>query len=90
MIAAAIAQQVSPALASQPRDVGEGFAQMWATLDRWGNDFLALVPNLVVSVVVALLFLLIAWAVRAVLHKTVSRGGGTTSRTCWRVSPIGR
>jgi small-conductance mechanosensitive channel len=75
MIAAAIAQQVSPALASQPRDVGEGFAQMWATLDRWMNNFLALVPNLVVSVVVAMLFLLLAWVARAILHRTVSRGG---------------
>ncbi|MGN6570182.1 MAG: hypothetical protein ACTHLO_02075, partial [Pseudolabrys sp.] len=75
MIAAAVAQQVSPGLASQPRDVGEGFAQMWATLDRWGNDFAALIPNLVVSAVVALLFLLLAWIAAATLRHTVRRGG---------------
>jgi len=74
MIAAAIAQ-VSPSLPPQPRNVGEGFALMWRTFDGWGNDFVALVPNLVVSAVVALLFLLIASAVAAILRNTVRRGG---------------
>ena len=71
MIAAALAQ-ASP---SQPHDVGEGFARMWDTFDRWTGDFVALIPNLIVSAVVALLFLLIAWAAAAILHHTVRRGG---------------
>jgi small-conductance mechanosensitive channel len=74
MIATAVAQ-VSPNLRPQPRDVGEGFALMWQPLDRWSHDFVALIPNLVVSTVIALLFFLLASAAAAVLRRLVRRGG---------------
>lgn len=71
----AVLAQVSPSLPPQPHDVGEGFARMWQTFDGWTNDFIALIPNLIVSAVVALLFLLLAWAAAAMLRHTVGRGG---------------
>jgi small-conductance mechanosensitive channel len=74
MIAAALAQ-VSPSLPAQPHDVGEGFARMWQSLDNWGSDFVALIPNLIVSAVVTLLFLVLAWIAAALLRHTVGRRG---------------
>lgn len=74
MIAAAVAQ-VSAALPPQPRDVGEGFALMWRTFDAWTHDFVALIPNLIVSAAVAVLFLLLAGVAAALLRRMVSRGG---------------
>lgn len=94
MITAALAQ-VSPSLPSQPHDVGEGFARMWQTLDRWVDDFIALVPNLIVSAVVALLFLLLAWIAAKLLRHTVRRGGRhdlahmLASLTYWSVVFLG-
>jgi len=100
MMATAAAQvspilPVQPVQPVQPRDVLDGFELVWQTLDRWANDFVALIPNLVVSAVVVVLFLLLAWAAAAILRHAVRRGGRhdlahmLASLAYWSVTFIG-
>lgn len=60
---------------SQPQNVGEGFALVRDKLDGWYQDFILLLPNLIVSLVVSILTLLLAWGIAAGLRRAVMRSG---------------
>jgi small-conductance mechanosensitive channel len=55
--------------------VTDGFAQIWAKLDDWANGAIALIPNIIVSAVVAVLFVLLAWAASTLVHQILRRRG---------------
>lgn len=59
----------------QPNNVSEAFAAVWQKVDGWGNDFILLIPNLMVSLVVALLFVAIGWGLAIALRHTFMRAG---------------
>ena len=72
----AAALQTPPIAGVDPhRSVRDGFAQVWATFDTWGADFIALIPNIVVSAIVAVFFLLAAWIAARAVGATVRRRG---------------
>jgi small conductance mechanosensitive channel len=80
---------------SETAAVRDGFAQIWAKLDVWLNDFIGLIPNIIVSVIVAALFFVLSWAasvlVRHVLHRRGRRDLGhmLASFTYWLVLFLG-
>ncbi len=75
---------------SETAAVRDGFAQIWAKLDVIG-----LIPNIVVSLIVACLFFILSWAasvfVRHVLHQRGRRDLGhmLASFTYWVVLCVG-
>jgi small conductance mechanosensitive channel len=73
----AAAQQI-PAMSTPPAaalQVRSGFALIGHQFDVWFNDFIFIIPNLVVAFVVALLFVALAWAVATLLHHSITRSG---------------
>jgi small-conductance mechanosensitive channel len=73
--AAAQPAPTDPAGLLPPHHVSEGLGLVWQKLDGWANDFVLLIPNLVVAFVVAALFILFAWGLAAALRHTLMRGG---------------
>lgn len=73
--AAAQTAPVTGPPAVPPQNVREGFALIWGKLDGWYDDFILILPNLVVAFAVAILFLLMAWIFAAALRQTVMRSG---------------
>jgi small conductance mechanosensitive channel len=59
----------------QPQNVGEAFGQIWRKINGWTNDFVLLIPNLIVSLVVALLFVALGCALAAVVRHGLRRAG---------------
>ena len=48
---------------------------IWQQFDTWWRDFVLLIPNLIVALVAAVLFLLIAWGAALTLRYFVARNG---------------
>ena len=74
MIAAA-AQPASATALPPAHNVREGFDLIWDKLDDWGNGFILFIPNIVLAVVVALIFLALAWILGVLLRHAVTRAG---------------
>ncbi len=53
----------------------QGFSQIWDKIDVWIGDFIALIPNMIVSAVAAVLFFLLAWLVSSLVGHAVRRRG---------------
>jgi len=62
-------------LPEKPHNVGEAFGAIWQKVDGWSHDFVLLIPNLIVAVAVALLFLGLAWGFAAVVRHAINRAG---------------
>ena len=69
------AAQAAANAAAQPRDVREGFSLVWQKVDAWIEAGISLIPNLVVGLVVALLFVAAGWLIGLALRHTVQRAG---------------
>lgn len=71
------AAQPSPATDTPPapHNVREGFELIWQKLDGWGQNFVLLIPNLIVGLLVALIFIALAFGVAALLRHAVNRAG---------------
>jgi small-conductance mechanosensitive channel len=67
--------QAATAAASQPRDVREGFSLVWQKVDSWIDAFISLIPNLVVGLAVALIFVAAGWMMGLALKHAVRRAG---------------
>ncbi len=59
--------------AQAPRHVGDAFELVLQKLETWLHDFVLLLPNLVVGLIVALIFVGIAHATGFVLHRSFAR-----------------
>jgi small-conductance mechanosensitive channel len=75
-----IAAAAQPAIATAPtlppaHNVREGFDLIWGKLDGWGNEFILFIPNLILGVIVALIFVALAWALGVLLRQAVTRAG---------------
>jgi hypothetical protein len=46
----------------------QGFEQIWDKIDVWISDFIALIPNIVVSAFAAAFFFLLAWSTSALVR----------------------
>lgn len=53
----------------------DGFAQIWDKLDAWVVGLIALIPNIIVSAVVAAFFVMLAWAAWALVRTALRRRG---------------
>jgi len=71
----AAAQSAAIAPPAQPENIEQGFALIGQKLDNWGDQILLMVPNLVASLLVALAFVALAWAVGALMRQAVRRAG---------------
>jgi small conductance mechanosensitive channel len=69
------AAQTAATQPPEPQNVREGFTLVWQKLDGWGNEFILLIPNLLVALLVAMLFLLLAWGLAALVRHLTMRGG---------------
>lgn len=65
----------APTLPPEPHNVREGFAMVWQKVDGWINDFIYLIPNLIVALVVTLIFIALAWFAGMLLRQAVTRSG---------------
>jgi small conductance mechanosensitive channel len=72
---ATLMQSASIAGVDPHRSVREGFAQVWETVDLWRADFIALIPNMIVAGIVAVLFVLAAWSTARIVGAAVRRRG---------------
>jgi small-conductance mechanosensitive channel len=73
--AAQPAPAAAPTIPAPPHDVQEGLTLVGQTLGRWAHDFVALIPNLIAALVVALIFVGLAWSAGALLRHLVRRAG---------------
>ena len=66
-----------PALAAPlpAHNVSEGFALVWQKLDGWANEFILIIPNLVAALLVALVFIALAYGASLLLRHAVRRAG---------------
>jgi small-conductance mechanosensitive channel len=71
--AAALSAAVSPP--APPENVEQGFSLIGQKLDGWGDEFLLMIPNLVASLLVAFVFVALAWAVGALIRQAVRHAG---------------
>src|SRR5665213_2578029 len=71
----AAAQSAAIAPPAQPENIEQGFALIGQKLDNWGDQILLMVPNLVASLLVALAFVALAWAVGALMRQAVRSAG---------------
>jgi len=73
------AAQTAPAAATAPpippHHVRDSLDLIWQTFGTWCDDFILLVPNLIVALAVALVFVLLAWGCAAALRAAVKRSG---------------
>jgi small-conductance mechanosensitive channel len=60
---------------ANPHNVGEAFGAVWQKIDGWANGFILLIPNLVVSLAVALLFTGMAWGFALLVRHALYRAG---------------
>jgi small conductance mechanosensitive channel len=60
---------------AQPQNVSEGFGLVWDKVDGWANDFILMIPNLVVACVLAFLFVLLAWGISVAVRHALQRSG---------------
>lgn len=70
----AAAQPASNA-AAQPQDVREGVSLVWQKIDSWIDAFVLLIPNLIAALIVTLMFVVVAWAIGAIIRQAVRRAG---------------
>jgi small-conductance mechanosensitive channel len=75
-----IAAAAQPAPATAPtlppaHNAREGFDLIWGKLDDWANGFILFIPNIVLAIVVALIFLALAWVLGVLLRQAVTRAG---------------
>src|SRR6185312_10578976 len=73
----AFAQPANPPAdtALPPHHVRDSFDLIWQQFDVWYKDFILIIPNLIVALAVAIVFVLLAWGVSATLRHVVVRGG---------------
>jgi small conductance mechanosensitive channel len=69
-----------PATATAPtlppaHNVREGFDLIWGKLDDWGNGFILFIPNIILAIIVALIFVALAWILGVLLRQAVTRAG---------------
>jgi small conductance mechanosensitive channel len=67
--------QVASDVAETPHRVGDAFELVWDKLNGWLHEFILLLPNLIVGLIVALLFIGIAKVSSFLLHRTFVRSG---------------
>jgi small-conductance mechanosensitive channel len=67
--------EATAATSDQPHNVGEAFDVIWRKVDGWDNDFVLLIPNLIVSLIVALLFVALAWTFAVIVRHAFRRAG---------------
>jgi small-conductance mechanosensitive channel len=60
---------------NQPQNVTEAFSTVWQKVDGWVDGFILLIPNLVVALVVALLFIALGWGLSLTMRHALSRAG---------------
>src|SRR6185312_7017543 len=58
-----------------PHHVRDSLDLIWQQFDVWYKDFILIIPNLIVALAVAIVFVLLAWGVSATLRHVVVRGG---------------
>lgn len=75
MTPAAAQPATPPAPLPAAQDVANSFELVWQKFDGWTKDFFLIIPNLIVAAVVAILFVLLAWAIDFLIRNAVSRGG---------------
>jgi small conductance mechanosensitive channel len=68
--ATATAQTLPPA-----HNVREGFDLIWGKLDDWGSGFILFIPNIILAIIVALIFVALAWILGVLLRQAVTRAG---------------
>ena len=56
-------------------NVREGIDLIWGKFDAWVHNFILFVPNLVLALIVAAIFLLVAWFLGVVMRHVVTRAG---------------
>ena len=61
--------------AAPAENVRQGFTLIGSKLDAWANQFILLIPNMVVGLFAALLFVALAYAVAVLLRHSVNRAG---------------
>jgi small conductance mechanosensitive channel len=74
-MSSAAAQPVGSTPAPSGQNVREGFALVWQKLDDWTNQLILIIPNLVAALIVAALFVLLAFAAAAVVRHLTMRAG---------------
>ncbi|HZP79723.1 MAG TPA: mechanosensitive ion channel family protein [Pseudolabrys sp.] len=72
---AATPPSLSQDAAEAPKHVADAFELVLGKLDSWLHDFILLLPNLIVGLIVALIFVGIAHGVGFILHHSVARAG---------------
>src|SRR5665213_1102572 len=67
--------QAAPAAAlpaGAPHTVRDSFSLIWQKLDGWTNDFVLLIPNLIVALLAAFIFLILAWRLEFAVRHAVN------------------